>query len=386
MLTARRFAWLLVLGLSGTNLAAGEGATVSTLRVPNGGIQPQVQVDAQGVVHMLYFKGEAKGGDIFYVKSKDGAAWSEPLKANSKDGSAIAIGNVRGPHLAVGKNGRVHVGWMGSGAAEPKAPGNQAPMLYARLSDDGKSFEPQRNVMQVSGMLDGGGTVAADANGNVYVVWHGCATGAKGEENRAVWIARSTDEGKTFARETAAFAQPTGACGCCGISAYCDSKGDVYILYRSAMKRMDRDMFLLVSKDKGQTFQGADIHAWKVGACVMSTTSFYEAGDGVLLTWETKEQIYFGKTALGAAAVASPIAAPGEAPRRKHSAVASNASGETVLAWAEGMEWGQGGTVHWQVYDKTGKPTTVKGQADGVPMWSLVAAFAKPDGSFVVVY
>ncbi|MCW8133768.1 MAG: hypothetical protein KIS92_25705, partial [Planctomycetota bacterium] len=64
----------------------------------------------------------------------------------------------------------------------------------------------------------------------------------------------------------------------------------------------------------------------------------------------------------------------------------SNAAGEIVLAWTEGMGWGKGGRLHWQVYDKAGKPTPEKGQTDGVPTWSLIAAFAKPDGSFVVVY
>ncbi|MCW8133936.1 MAG: exo-alpha-sialidase, partial [Planctomycetota bacterium] len=289
--------------LSAGTLGAADGGKVAALRVPQGGIQPQVEADASGTVHMIYYKGDAKGGDIFYVKSKGGAAWSNPLQVNSQAGSAVAIGNVRGPHLAVGKNGRVHVAWMGSGAAQPKAPGNQSPMLYARLNDAGDAFEAQRNVMQATGTLDGGGTVAADANGMVYVVWHGTAGQAKGEDSRAVFVARSSDEGKTFARETQAFAQPTGACACCGISAMADAKGNLYILYRSAMNRMDRDMFLLVSKDKGATFQGTDIAQWRVGNCVMSTSRFWDAGDGVLLTWETMDQVYFGKTALGAAAV-----------------------------------------------------------------------------------
>ena len=42
-------------------------------------------------------------------------------------------------------------------------------MLYTRLNDQGTAFEPQRNLMLRTFGLDGGGTVAADAAGNVYV-------------------------------------------------------------------------------------------------------------------------------------------------------------------------------------------------------------------------
>jgi DNA-binding beta-propeller fold protein YncE len=42
-------------------------------------------------------------------------------------------------------------------------------MLYARLDDAGTAFEPQRNLIQVAAGLDGGGSVAADQAGNVYV-------------------------------------------------------------------------------------------------------------------------------------------------------------------------------------------------------------------------
>ena len=66
-----------------------------------------------------------------------------------------------------------HVAWMGSNQAEPKADGGTAtPMLYSRLDDAGTCFEPQRNIIQAHPGLDGGGSVAADPLGNVYVTWH----------------------------------------------------------------------------------------------------------------------------------------------------------------------------------------------------------------------
>ena len=78
--------------------------------------------------------------------------------------------------------------------------------------------------------------------------------------------------------------------------------------------------------------------------------------------------------------------APDSCRSRKYPAVAGNAQGDTILVWTEGMGWNQGGSLAWQVYDKAGKPTAEKGKADGVPTWSLVAVFARPDGGFTVIY
>ena len=71
---------------------------------------------------------------------------------------------------------------------------------------------------------------------------------------------------------------------------------------------------------------------------------------------------------------------------RKHPALAGNARGETILAWTEGTGWNKGGSLAWQVYDKDGKPTAEHGRAAGVPTWSLVAVFARPDGGFTILY
>jgi hypothetical protein len=50
------------------------------------------------------------------------------------------------------------------------------------------------------------------------------------------------------------------------------------------------------------------------------------------------------------------------------------------------MKWGKGGSIAWQVFDRNGEPEGETGHAEGVPAWSLVAAFAGPDGGFTVVY
>jgi hypothetical protein len=177
------------------------------------------------------------------------------------------------------------------------------------------------------------------------------------------------------------------------MAAFADSTGGLYTLYRSARQMVHRDMYLLFSPDGGQHFTGSQISPWNVGYCVMSSAAFAEGSGGVRAAWETERQVYYASVdrATGAigAAVAAPAATPdagGKAPERRYPALAVNARGETLLAWTEGMGWKRGGSVAWQVFDGRGRPEGAHGTAPGVPAWSLVAAFARPDGSFAILY
>ena len=388
--TARRAGQLSLLLLScfvSFGLTAAELKRVALIRTPNGGIQPQAAVDSQGIVHLIYYKGDAGGGDVFYVRQEPGQdTFSKPLQVNGQPGSAIAAGTIRGAQLAIGKNGRTHVAWNGGkGAAAVTIDGQTVtPLLYTRLNDAGTAFEPERNLNRLRG-LDGGGSVAADPKGNVYVVWHAMSPGASNEAGRVVYVSRSQDEGKTFEREKRAIAKPTGACGCCGLRAFADSAGAVYVLYRAASQIVNRDEILLVSPRPGAEFQIAYTHPWKVPICVMSSATLTESKDRVWAAWETTDQVYFASVNAKTMDVSKPITPPGSV-KRKHPVVVANAKGDTLFVWTEGTGWAKGGAVAWQLYDKDGNATSEKGRADGVPVWSLATAFAKADGSFVIVY
>jgi hypothetical protein len=358
---------------------------VELVKTPDGGIQPQAAIDARGVIHLVYLKGDPGAADVYYVRRIPGkSGWTAPMHVNSRPGSAIAVGTIRGAQLALGRGGRVHVVWNGAGQDDPSL---GAPILYTRMNDAGTAFEPQRNLMHVAGGLDGGGTVAADAAGNVYVAWHGNDHPGSGEANRRLWIARSTDDGKSFAREAPAYASPTGACGCCGARAFADHRGSVYILYRAATANVDRDMVLLTSRDRGVSYQGIRLHRWKLDACPMSSESFAESPAGVLGAWETRDQVYYATIDPATMEVSRIVGAPGAAEDRKHPAVAGNARGETLLVWTEGTGWKKGGSLAWQLFDREGRPVGEKGRLEGaVPVWGLATAVARRDGGFTIIY
>lgn len=361
-----------------------DATSVKLARVPDRGIQPQAAVDTEGTLHLIYFGDEPAAGNVYYVRKPRGSeGFSKPVRVNSQSGSAIAVGSIRGAQLALGKANRVHVAWNGSRKAEPKVDAKYgSPMLYTRLADDGTAFEPQRMVNQEAFLLDGGGSVAADPVGNVYVVWHS----GNGEANRRVWVARSTDDGASFAREVPADPGKAGACGCCGLKALADREGAVYVLYRSAREIVNRDMLLLTSTDRGKSFRADLAGKWKIGACPMSSESFIDGPAAVTGAWETDGQVFWARIDKQKHRLATPIAAPGRDGECKHPSLAVNGRGETILVWTEGTGWERGGALAWQVFDKQGVPTKTKGRTDGIPVWSFAAVYSEPSDSFVILY
>jgi hypothetical protein len=314
------------------------------------------------------------------------------MRVNSHPDSAVIIGTIRGPHLAIGRNDRPHVAWMGSDKADPKGEGRSIPMLYTRLNDAGDGFEPQRNLVRKKPGLDGGGSVAADREGNVYVAWHAPETHHPGgghggdEEDRQVWVVRSRDDGRTFDAETAAIPKKTGSCACCGMNMVAAERGRVFITFRSATDMVNRDIHVLASKDFGKTFEIATVDPWRVGTCVMSTAAFATREDKVLGAWETMNQVCVAALG-GKSSDAKVLSMPGEAKGRKHPAVAMNDRGEYAVAWAEGTGWNKGGAIAWQIFDSKGEPIVDRaGRLDGLPAWSIPAIVADANGTFTIIH
>lgn len=363
---------------------AATAPTVTLQRVPDHGIQPEVAVDRNGTVHLIYFKGDPKAGDLFYTESKDGEHFSTPIRVNSVANTAIAVGNIRGGRIAVGKAGRVYVVWNGSSVAT-EANGGRTPMLFSRLNVQGTAFEPERNLIHSAYGVDGGGGVAADAKGNVYVFWHAPIPGKRGEPYRRVWVTRSRDNGKTFAPEHIAFNKPTGACGCCSLDAATDPEGNVYVLFREAYQIFHRDMYLLESRDHGATFTGSDVSPWNIGACTMSAEAFVNGPGGTFAAWESHKKVQFGRIDPARRDI-SDAAYVSQSDDQKYPALAENRAGDLLVAWTQGMGWNRGGSLTWKVFNRSGKPTGEPKIVSGVPAWSLIAAYPRKGGGFTILY
>ncbi len=378
----RFYVWL---GLLISGAAVFAAPTVTLVRVPGGGIQPQAVTGADGTTHLIYLAGKPEAADVFYVRIGRDGKQSAPIPVNQRRGLAIATGTIRGAQLAVGKNGRVHVAWNGN-AKSLGLDHKDAPLFYTRLNDAGAAFEAERNLITFAYGLDGGSSVAADDKGNLFVVWHGRAPDAPaGELGRAVFLAKSADDGKTFVPEKQISPKSGGVCPCCGLKAFAGPDGTVAVFYRVAPNAMQRDMSLLLSRDGGEIFKPVAGDAWRVGTCPMSSASLNAGPSGLLAAWETAGQIH-GARLDRATTKFNALFTPKGGSKRKHPVIVANHRGETLLAWTEGTGWNKGGAVAWQVFGAKDQPTEVRGRRDGVPVWSLVTAFPTPDGEFVVIY
>jgi len=165
-----------------------------------------------------------------------------------------------------------------------------------------------------------------------YAAWH---AGNEGEERRRVRLARSRDEGQSFAAEQRADPGETGACGCCGMKAGAYRQSGRYLLYRAATGGVHRDMRLLVSGDQGEHFADIPVHPYELRACPMRSTPLSPKKTGMLLAWETESQVYYAWPDQGGLKTA-PIPAPGEGKGRKHPVAVGNPQGEVLLVWGEG--------------------------------------------------
>jgi hypothetical protein len=295
---------------------------------------------------------------------------------NSEPGSAVMLGTVRGAQVAVGRDLRAHVAWNAARGGR---------MLYARSDEDRTAFEPQRNLVTRSQNLDGGGSIATDRRGGVYVAWHGNAPGDDREESRRVWISRSVDDGATFAAEIAVSDPATGACACCALRLFAEPGGYLRLLYRSAAGAIHRDIYALLSRDRGRTFEAERLHPWEVATCPMSSMSF-AGGPPTVQAWETDGQVFFNRVGTEGPIVSPPPAAGGAPMRRKHPRVAVNSDGLVMLTWAEGTGWSRGGSLGWQAFAPDGRALAAKGTLDGLPAWSFPAVVARRDGGFTLVY
>jgi hypothetical protein len=357
-------------------------AALNLERVPERGMQPQVAVGNDGVVHLIYLTGDPKSADVRYVhRAVEEKEWSTPMTVNSQKGSAIAIGTIRGAQLALGREGVVHVCWNGSSQPDPKPNFGGTPLLYPRLRSGQSTFEPQRDLMGGTHNLDGGASLAADRDGRVFVVWHGSPGDIKGgEDKRAVYLAFSKENGTTFDPERPINPEGSGACGCCGLKAFTEANGELFLLFRTAREMTDRAMQVLHSKDHGVSFQPVLNHPWEAKQCPMSSSAMTSGAAGTLAAWETAGQVFAAKVGSSRPVVESISAKKGS----KHPALAENKAEDWLVAWTEGTGWERGGALSWRINHKDGKFES--GRQEGCPSGAMAQFIPSRMASFVVLY
>lgn len=324
-------------------------------RLPEGSAAPSVAASHDGTVHLVY----GREHNLFYARSQDaGRTFSTAVQLNTSSSAETAA--ERGPRMAIGRNGSLHVVWMA-----PRGAG----VFYTR-ADAGGKFAPERNLLE---RADADGVaIATDKKGDVYVVWVDSRLGpdAASPVSKPIFMARSGDDGRTFAPNAEVRSDyPGRACACCSLAAEVDPRGELVIGFRGAYLSV-RDMHII----RGSHATRVSDDGWKFDGCPMSGPVLDASARPVLAAWMSQGDVYF-------AAEGKPRVAP-EARKesaRNYPLVVRNERGETLFAWTEG------GKVKWETRGRDGA-LGGSGEAAGPEHKSRPTALAARDGSFVLVY
>ena len=177
----------------------------------------------------------------------------------------------------------------------------------------------------------------------------------KGKEaDRKVYLKVSSDGGSNFA-DARAIDLGEGVCMCCHLKAHVDEKGQLYMAYRVAPNGVDRDSFVLISDDQGQTFSSTPLDKWKLRACPGSAYSFASDGHQTFVSYRNQDDVF-----CQPAKRSTPIALPDTNLKRRAAVMTSNQKGLTLMAWTEGENFNKPHALAWQIYDLEGKPVGVE--------------------------
>jgi hypothetical protein len=366
-------------GLSSTWFAAlllispGLFGGVCSVKVPTGGISPDVTVGRSGAVYLVF----GRDGNAYFVVSKDdGRSFSAPRRLNPSPGTVL-VGHERGPKIAVGKNEALHVIWMDAKSER---------LEYTRSEARGEGFSPPRNLLDPKTHLDGA-TISADDSGEVRVSWLDARLPPDPDNpiSLPIFTTVSRDNGVTFSPNAPLRANlPIRACSCCGLKSIRAPGGVVEMAYRGAYQNV-RDPFLARIPAGDETpalVRKIQEIGWRFNGCPMAGPSLYYARDSqeVWAAWMSDGEVYFaesgdeGRTFLPARKPPARKLQP-----RNHPLILVNTAGQVFLAWEEGLE------EHWQISDRAGKVLS-SGDAGTLPEKSKAAGFIDRSGNFCLVF
>ncbi|MGH9553995.1 MAG: exo-alpha-sialidase, partial [Terriglobales bacterium] len=230
--------------------------------------------------------------------------------------------------------------------------------------------------------IDGGGAVAADGRGNVYVFWH--ATKADFVEAAGrVYLSVSHDGGKTFQIPSTVDRGSDGACACCNMAAIVHD-GKLFVLYRAAAQGTRRDTILLTSADGGESCKSTILQPWEINQCPVSRFSLCSASNGVFAAWETKGRIFYERVDDPAKISTAPQGVTASSVE-KFPTISRDAD-NILVTWTTVPAWGQPGTLHWEVHDPSGKLLSASAPDITVPQWSYATALVLGPAKFAVIH
>ncbi|HEY0725711.1 MAG TPA: sialidase family protein [Pyrinomonadaceae bacterium] len=315
--------WLLLMGVlvaTGCKHLATRGASIEKsapqpVQISAAGIdaaEPAIVSAADGTFYVAWVNHDAKQADVMLARFNDaGEIQGSAVRVNRQPGAATAWRGDQ-PSVAVSPNGGVHVLWT----PRVDAGENHGTDVYLSSSTDGgQSFATEVKVNDDKAPGPHGmHSLAVAADGKIYAAWldernvHAPKPSTKGEghhmeSNRDVYLAHSTDGGRSFSANKKV---ASDACPCCKTALTVSPDGAVYAGWRQVLPGSFRHIAVAGSTDGGNNFSApvivSDDH-WMLQGCPVSGPSlsvdrasgnlkvvWYAAGEG------TAAGVYFAES------------------------------------------------------------------------------------------
>jgi hypothetical protein len=353
---------------------------VNVVTAPAGSFVPDVVMDTRGVLHMVY----ARNKNAEYIRSADnGTTWTRPVLVATEGAVEFRMGE-RGPKLALGRDGIIHVVW-----ADWWEPGVKTYVRYARSRDGGMSFESRKTVSSMSGV--DGVTVAAGGAGNVVAFWHVNAP-PQSKIPAATWLhmARSDDDGASFHHDEPVQIDNLSALACsmCMMRARVGSDGDMHLAFRSAEENI-RDFYVLKGRVTGNQFHALRVNRdnWKLRSCPMCGPELTVGPDGrEYCAFMSRHRVYWSVSDERITGYRLQVATPAPEDDEIYPTAVANRAGLVLLVWQVGpMSTTGKATVKWACYGRDGRPTGEQGTVGTTTSGTKATAFVGTDDNFSIV-
>jgi hypothetical protein len=257
--------------------------------------EPATASAADGTFYVAWVNHDAKQADVMIARfAGEGQMQGSPVRVNREAGVATAWRGDQ-PSVAVAADGAVYVVWT----ARVDSADKHGTDIYLSVSNDCAqtfSSEVKVNDDKVPG-AHGMHSLAVARDGRVFVAWldernvHAPQPSAKGEghhteSNRELFLAYSTDGGRTFSPNQKVAAE---ACPCCKTALAVSPDGTLYAGWRQVLPGSFRHIAVASSTDGGATFSSPKIVSddhWILQGCPVSGPSLsVDSGGKLRVLW-----------------------------------------------------------------------------------------------------
>lgn len=306
----------------------------------DGSFNPYIVADARGKFYLAYVQRADSQSNVLLRHSTDGTNFSAPVRVNDRDGDG-AVRNENPPKVAVAPNGDVYVCW----ASERER--WKGDIRFARSTDGGKTFSKALTLNSDAGGAPTGHafqSLTVDKQGRIYVAWIDERAKRKEDRGAEIWLAVSSDRGKTFAADHRIL---TDVCECCRTNLQVDAAGTLYLSYRIVPRSgpMYRDTVVARSQDGGKTFSTALASAdkWEIAGCPVAGPSFsFGNANNLTAVWfmgdSQRPGLYYATSADKGASFAPRQLLDPEQRIGKHTHTASLPDGKILVAWDDATD------------------------------------------------